>query len=175
MNKKKKVFIVDTSVFLSGKPLHIEDATLITTSGVSSEIQPGGRDFRSFELLQEKGLMIESPSKQSLKEMKAIAEKTGDIMRLSSADLEVLALAYDFSKKENIEVIILTDDYSIQNVADVAHLVFQGFSQKGITKRFKWHWRCPGCGKQFNESISICSVCGTEIKTVRQRIQKLKK
>ncbi len=169
MNKTQKVFIVDTSVFLSGKPLHIEDATLITTSGVSSEIQPGGRDFRSFELLQEKGLRIESPSKQSLKEMKTIAEKTGDIMRLSPADLEVLALACDFSNKENMEVIILTDDYSIQNVANAAHMSFLSFSQKGITKRFKWISRCPGCGKRFNESQKVCLICGTETKTIRQR------
>jgi len=169
MNKKQIVFIVDTSVFLSGKPLHIEDATLITASGVSSEIQPGGRDFRSFELLQEKGLRIESPSKQSLKEMKTIAEKTGDIMRLSPADLEVLALAYDFSNKENMEVIILTDDYSIQNVANAAHMSFLSFSQKGITKRFKWISRCPGCGKRFNESQKVCLICGTETKTIRQR------
>ena len=169
MNKTQKVFIVDTSVFLSGKPLHIEDATLITTSGVSSEIQPGGRDFRSFELLQEKGLRIESPSKQSLKEMKTIAEKTGDIMRLSPADLEVLALACDFSNKENMEVIILTDDYSIQNVANATHMSFLSFSQKGITKRFKWISRCPGCGKRFNESQKVCLICGTETKTIRQR------
>ena len=169
MNKTQKVFIVDTSVFLSGKPLHIEDATLITTSGVSSEIQPGGRDFRSFELLQEKGLRIESPSKQSLKEMKTIAEKTGDIMRLSPADLEVLALACDFSKEENTEVIILTDDYSIQNVANATHMSFLSFSQKGITKRFKWISRCPGCGKRFNESQKVCLICGTETKTIRQR------
>ena len=95
--------------------------------------------------------------------------KTGDIMRLSPADLEVLALAYDFSNKENMEVIILTDDYSIQNVANAAHMSFLSFSQKGITKRFKWISRCPGCGKRFNESQKVCLICGTETKTIRQR------
>ena len=92
------------------------------------------------------------------------AEETGDKERLSTADIEILALALDINKDVNKETIILTDDYPIQNVANTLNIKFQSFSQRGITKKFKWMYRCPGCGKRFKESIKICPICGSETK-----------
>ena len=158
---KKQVFILDTSAFLSGKPIQMSTATLITTPGVSGELRPGGRDFRHFELLQEIGLTIHLPSKESLTRVKQTAKETGDDRRLSEADTEVIALALDINKDPTQEAAILSDDYSIQNVASTLKIKFFGFSQKGITKKFKWVSRCPGCGKRFTEIMTICPICGT--------------
>ena len=161
---KTKVFIIDTSAILSGKPINLEDVMLVTTPGVSSELKPGGRDYQSFQLLQEKGLSILPPSKESTNKINKTAAKTGDKDRLSSADIEILALALDINQDSNKQAIILTDDYSIQNVAHVLNIQFQGFAQRRITKKFKWQCRCPGCKKRFNESIKICPICGTATK-----------
>ncbi len=161
---KKKFFIIDTSAILSGKPLSFPDTTLITSPGVSDEFHPGGRDFRRFELLKETGLTIHMPSKDSLKIVKQTAQKTGDDRRLSVADLEVIALALDINKEKEQEATILSDDYSIQNIASTLRIHYQGVVQKGITKKFKWVSRCPGCGKQFNHVEKICPNCGTETK-----------
>jgi UPF0271 protein len=162
---KKKVFIIDTSAILSGKPINIRNASLMTTPGVSNEFSPGGRDFRTFELLQEIGLTIHIPSKKAIDSVKKIAQETGDDRRLSIADIEIVALALDINKKPNHEAVILSDDYSIQNVASTLDIKFQGFLQKEITKKFKWISRCPGCGKQFNEIKKICPICGTSTKS----------
>ena len=164
MNKKTKVFIIDTSAVLSGKPINLINIKMVTTTGVSSELKPGGRDYRNFQLLQEKGLTIQSPSKESTDKINKTALETGDKDRLSTADIEILALAIDINKVTSNEAVILTDDYSIQNVASVLHIKFQSFSQRGITKKFKWRYHCPGCGKRFNESIKTCPICGTETK-----------
>jgi len=161
---KKKVFIIDTSAILSGKPIIITDAAIITTPGVSDEFNPGGRDFHMFELLKETGLMIQIPSKEALTTVKQTAQETGDDRRLSIADIEIVALALDINTKPDQEATILSDDYSIQNVASTLNIKFQGFLQKGITKKFKWVSRCPGCGKQFNEIKKICPICGTATK-----------
>jgi len=161
---KKIFYILDTSAILSGKPISLDNAKMVTTPAVSNELKPGGRDYRTFQLLQEKGLMIQSPSRLAENEVKETAKKTGDIDRLSSADIEVLALALDINKNSNREAIILTDDYTIQNIASNLNIKFQGFSQEGIRKKFKWVYRCPGCGKRFKESIKICPICGTETK-----------
>jgi endoribonuclease Nob1 len=161
---KKKVFIIDTSAILSGKPITIHDAALVTSPGVSQELNPGGRDFRIFELLKETGLTIHAPSKEAIQSVRATSQETGDDRRLSTADIEIVALALDINKKRDHEAIILSDDYSIQNVASTLGLQFQGFLQKQITKKFKWVSRCPGCGKQFNEIKKICPICGTETK-----------
>jgi UPF0271 protein len=161
---KKKVFIIDTSAILSGKPIMITDAKIVTTPGVSDEFNPGGRDFRTFELLKETGLTIQIPSKEAINAVKQTAQQTGDDRRLSIADIEIVALALDINKNPDQEATILSDDYSIQNVASTLNIKYQGFLQKEITKKFKWVSRCPGCGKQFNDIKKICPICGTATK-----------
>jgi UPF0271 protein len=158
---KKQVFIIDTSAILSGKPIRFDNASIVTPPGVSDELSPGGRDYRSFEFLKETGLAIHAPSKEAINQVKKTAHDTGDDRRLSVADVEVVALAIDINKEPDQEATILTDDYSIQNVASTLKIKFVGFSQKGITKKFKWVSRCPGCKKQFNEITKICPICGT--------------
>ncbi|MFH1101411.1 MAG: NOB1 family endonuclease [Methanobacteriota archaeon] len=175
MKTKTKVFIIDTSAFLSGKPLNFGDALLVTTPGVSSELKPGGRDYRAFVLQEEKGLQIQSPSKESLLKVKKTAEESGDIQRLSPTDIELLSLAVDYQHNEMKEAVLLTDDYSIQNVAHILGVVFQNLNQKKITKKFKWFCCCPGCGKQFIETTTICPICGTTTRMVPQRKQDIKK
>ena len=162
---KKHVIILDTSALLSGKPIHFNDATLVTTPGVSDELTPGGRDYQMFEFLKETGLTVHAPSDEAVKQIKKTAQETGDDRRLSSADIEVIALALDINKEPDQEATILTDDYSIQNIASTLHIKFEGFSQKGITKKFKWVSRCPGCGRQFKEPTKICPICGTETRS----------
>jgi len=175
MIKKTKVFIIDTSALLSGKSLHITDGIMVTTPGVCSEMKPGGRDHRAFQLLQEKGLSVESPSNESADFIKKTAKETGDIQRLSSADIEILSLSLDYIKNDMKQPIILTDDYSIQNIASILHLPFQNISQKKITKKFKWFCRCPGCGKQFTEPVKTCTICGTATKLVVRQQQELRR
>ncbi len=162
---KKKVFIIDTSAVLSGKPIRITDAVLVTTPGVSDEFSPGGRDFQNFELLKEIGLTILLPSKEALDKVIRTAKETGDDRRLSRADIEIVALAVDMMKDQHQEVTILSDDYSIQNLASTLNVQYQGVLQKEITKKFKWISRCPGCGKKFNEQTKICPICGTLTKS----------
>jgi len=166
---KKHVFIIDTSAILSGKPIELGEAAMITAPAASEELKPGGRDYRTFQFLLEKGLSIIAPSKESIDIIQKTAEETGDFNRLSTADIEILALALDINKNEDAEAIILTDDYSIQNVASTLNIQYQSFSQKGIIKKFKWQYRCPGCKKQFKETVTICPICGTETRLSRLR------
>jgi UPF0271 protein len=170
---KKQVFIIDTSAILSGKPIEIQNGIMLTASGVSDELSPGGRDYQIFQLLQGKGLRIQTPTKQSLGLVKKSAKETGDDQRLSSADLEILALALDVNADDGSEAMILTDDYSIQNVAVALHLKFQGFSQKEITSSFQWISSCPGCKWRFQNPVAVCPVCGTKTTTVVQKKKKL--
>ena len=163
-SKKTKVFIIDTSAILSGKPINIV-GDMVTTSSVSDEFSPGGRSYRSFQFLVEKGLTVMFPSKESVNEINRISIEIGEENRLSKADKDILALSLDFLKVDDKEVIILTDDYSIQNIAIVLKIKFESINQIGITKKFKWSYRCQGCGKKFKEHINICPICGAEIKS----------
>jgi UPF0271 protein len=164
--KKSKTFILDTSAILSGKPINFDNVNLVTTQGVSDELKPGGRDYQQLQFLIEKGLTIRLPSKDSINYIKKTSTETGDIGRLSKTDIEVLALAYEIKKEEDEEPVILTDDYSIQNIADYLNIGYMSISQTGITKRFKWTYRCRGCGKKFKDNISICPICGADTKKI---------
>jgi len=64
--KKSRIFIIDTSAILSGKPINLDNAIMITTSSVSNELKPGGRDYQALQFLMEKGLSINSPSQDSI-------------------------------------------------------------------------------------------------------------
>jgi len=175
IKKKTKIFIIDTSAILSGKPIYLDNVKMVTTSGILEELKPGGRDYRSFQFLIERGLSIQSPSKESTEKIKTVSIKTGDVNRLSKTDIGILALALDINKDDEKEAIILTDDYSIQNVSYVLNITYESISQSGITKKFKWTCRCRGCGKRFKENIKICPICGAETKTVISSIKIIKK
>jgi UPF0271 protein len=170
---KRHVIILDTSAILSGKPIHFSDATLVTTPAISDELTPGGKDYQRFEFLKETGLTIHAPSKEALYEVKKTAKETGDDRRLSRADIELLALAIDLNKEPDTDATILTDDYSIQNVATALRIHFLGFSQHVITQKFKWVSRCPGCGKRFNEPVDICPICGTKTRSSPRKKENL--
>ncbi len=164
--KKSKIFILDTSAVLSGKPINLANTMMVTTPCVSRELKPGGRDYQTFQFLLEKGLVIHSPSKESTDKINNVSLETGDIDRLSDADKEILALALDINKDEEKESIIITDDYSIQNIAHVLNIKFESISQSGITKKFKWIYQCRGCGKKFKENIKTCPICGARTKNI---------
>jgi len=174
-NKKTKVYIFDTSAFLSGKPINFEKNKMITSNGVKNEISPGGRDYNAFQFLIEKGLVIQNPTKESIEKIKKIIKKTGDEKRLSKTDIEILALSLEINKNERKKAIIITDDYSIQNVANYINITFESINQSGITKRFIWNYRCRGCGRKFKENIKICPICGSDIKTVISSKKMIKK
>jgi len=163
---KPRIFILDTSAILSGKPINMDNGVFLTTPSAAGELKPGGRDYLAFQFLIEKGLSIHIPSKESMSKIDDISTTTGDKDRLSNTDKEILALALDMSKDKKKETIIITDDYSIQNMAHVLKIKFENISQPGITKKFKWIYQCSGCGKKFKENIKTCPICGTSTKNV---------
>ena len=172
---KSRIFIIDTSAILSGKPINLDNAIMISTSSVYNELKPGGRDYQTLQFLIEKGLSMNTPSQYSIDKIKTISNKTGDIDRLSEADKDVLALALDINTAGDKEVVILTDDYSIQNVAHVLNIKFENISQQGITKRFIWSRRCLGCGKNFKENLKVCPICGSPTKSIVSNRENIRK
>ena len=171
--KKSKTIIIDTSAVLSGKPINFDNILIVTTPGVSNELKPGGKDYRNLQFLFEKGLLIQEPTRKSIEYIQDISKKTGDVARLSNTDVEILALSLDLNRKSKNEIIILSDDYSIQNVSNFLKIRFLNISQPGITKRFKWSYKCRGCGKKYNNNTKICNICGSKIKIYISKIKKI--
>jgi UPF0271 protein len=84
----------------------------------------------------------------------------GEAQSLSETDISVLALTHQ------LEATLISDDYSVQNLADELGLSYTGMNTRGIKRRFQWIHYCPGCRKQYTEPQpdNICLICGTELK-----------
>ena len=173
MSKIITFYILDTSSILSGKQISIKDGKLITTTSVLNELKPGGKDYRKLSYLLENELSVFEPKKSSIEKIVEISKVTGDENRLSKTDIDIVALAIDLKKNSDYNVIILTDDYSIQNISNYLKINFCNISQKPITKRFKWIFKCRGCGKKFSKNIKVCPICGSSIKNIVSKSKKI--
>ncbi len=153
--------VLDASAVLSGMDLP-EPARMVTTSFVVDEVSKG-RMGRKMAYLLEAGLRVQDPTPESMDRVDSASKKMGESGRLSGADLGILALAID------VGGILLSDDYSIQNLASVLNISYKGLVQLGIKKEFQWTYRCRGCGRYYDEPADDCRVCGSTIRSVRKR------
>lgn len=156
---RKRTLVLDTSAILAGKPS--PDGVLYAPPGVVDEFGPGGKSRRQLEYMLEAGLRVIPPSAAALGAAEEAATRTGDLPKLSEADLEVLALAKD------VNGCVVTDDYAIQNVAATLKIPFEAINTAGITEVIHWQYKCRGCGKDYRELAKECIVCGSEVRAVR--------
>lgn len=156
--------VLDTSAFFAGWGANAGEA-LIPPS-VERELRRLG-EGRRLDYLLSAGLQVSAPSARSLETVTARARESGDLPRLSPADIEVLALALDAGCG------IVTDDYTIQNLAAVVGMEFQPASMEGIAEVWEWSARCSGCGaehpvERFVTRNQPCPVCGAAVRIARK-------
>jgi UPF0271 protein len=105
------------------------------------------------------------PSASSVEKIKESSKTVGDVLFLSEADLQVLALALEL-KDSGFLPSIVTDDYSIQNVANQIGVDFTSLMTFGIRFRLYWILYCPACHRKYpaDYKLKTCKVCGTDLK-----------
>jgi len=148
-------YVLDTSALFSMQDLP-SDVRCFTTPGVLKELEKFG-DRRS-ELWGEM-LTVSEPTSTSLRKVREASSRTGDSTRLSPTDIEVLALALELKAQ------VLSDDYSLQNLATYLGIPFKPVGLKGIKDLRRWRWRCIGCGKVFDKETPDCPICGSKLKS----------
>lgn len=162
----RKVLVLDASAFVMGyDPLSISEKQ-VTTPLIGNELRIKNVIWLRFKMACDLGkLELLSPSSHVLKLIEELSRKTGDFGRLSQVDIEVLAVAEELRQK-GFSPIIVSDDYSIQNVADQLKLEYTSLSTFGIRQRFQWIPYCPGCHRRYpvTSSMKQCSICGTPLK-----------
>ena len=162
----KNILVIDASALIGGIDPNILGGTdLVTTSGVVKEIKTPTIRKKTELSISNGRLKILMPTEESMRIIEQICEETGDLKFLSSVDKSILALTI-MLQDDGKHPILLTDDYSIQNVAHTLHLTFQSVQEKGIRKRLKWTIYCPGCKKNFPSKTNLneCDACGTPLK-----------
>ncbi|MEM7821307.1 MAG: PIN domain-containing protein [Candidatus Aenigmatarchaeota archaeon] len=101
-------------------------------------------------------IKVVEPKKEIIEEIKKIAIETSDLKKLSSTDIEVLALA----KEKNCTII--SDDRNIQNVAEKIGIGYVSIFSEKIKKLITWGNYCKNCKKYF-EKEKECPICGEKL------------
>lgn len=158
--------VLDTSAFIAGfDPLSITD-DVYSVAAVELELAAGSLPWVRFKTAVDNGkLRLRTPRVEFLDRVKESSRDVGDVFFLSDVDLEVLALALELKGAGN-EPLIVTDDYSIQNVANQLRLEFASLMTFGIRFRLHWVRYCPACRRKYPPDYRHrkCEVCGTELK-----------
>ena len=151
-------YILDSTAFYAGfyRSLNFK---LYTTTNIMNEIKHILNLSLTFDLLiSSQGLVIQDPLEESINKIVDTAYQSGDIKKLSKADISILSLAYQLNKP------LVSDDYSIQNVAKFLGIETISLGNKGIVKLRKWKNYCKTCRKQYTSNIKACTICGNQTK-----------
>jgi len=169
--KPQRVMVLDTSAFLAGYDPFSATDEQVTAPKVEQEILRNSMVKMRFEAAVESGkVKVTSPSAEAAAVAKAGAESSGDMHKLSDADMQLLSLAVQL-KTEGYNPQIVTDDYCIQNVAKQLCVEFNALATFGIKRQLEWVRYCPACYKQYPSESKHreCQVCGTELKRKPKR------
>ena len=162
----RRVLVLDTSAFVAGyDPFSLSDEQ-VTVPKVEEEIRRNSMNKLRFETALESGrVTVKAPSQEFVNQIKASSCKVGDAFKLSETDMELLALALEM-KATGYRPLIVSDDYSIQNVAKQLCLEFSAVATFGIKRLLEWIRYCPACFREYPASSSLreCRVCGTALK-----------
>lgn len=144
---------------------------------VEEELVSNSLPWVRFKTAIESGkLRVKPPSIYFLDKVKESSKTVGDVLYLSQVDLQVLALALEL-KSYSLDPLIVTDDYSIQNVANQIGIEFASLMTVGIRYRLHWILYCPACHRKYPSDYKFksCQVCGTELKRKPLRRTPIKK
>ena len=162
----RRIVVLDTSAFLAGfDPFSLSEEQ-VTVPKVEEEILRNSMVKLRFQTALESGkVKVKAPSQEYAAKVKVSASKVGDFHKLSEADMQLLALAFEL-KSQGYAPQIVSDDYSIQNVAKQLGIEFYALATFGIKRHIEWIRYCPACYKQYPADAKFreCQVCGTALK-----------
>ena len=163
------VNILDASAFING--FIVKGDLNFTVSDISYEIKDFESELKFNQAIDEGKLIIQNPSEDSKEKLNDIIKESGDNLRLSEPDKNLIALALDLNEKYS-DIKVISDDYSIQNVLKILDIPYSSVVTDGINQVYNWIITCAGCKKTFdsNYPYTDCDVCGSKV--FKRRIKK---
>jgi UPF0271 protein len=152
------IYIADSSLFIIRKRLQ---GSIITVPSVIEEL----RDENARTVLELMEVGVEPPEESLIKDVRSKAEISGDIEELSKTDIDVLAKALEYSRRE--KSILITDDFAVQNTAILLGIEVMPAGQRKIKDILLWEKKCAGCKRRFPEG-DTCPVCGSPLRKIRK-------
>ena len=163
------VYVLDASAIIGG--FSSKESQNFITASVISEI----KDFKSKlyleSAIEDGSITIREPESVDIKNVSDIIIKSGDVLRLSDVDKNLVALAFKL-KREHKNPLVVTDDYSMQNVLKIVGMPYRSVLTEGINEIYGWVKICKGCKRKYPPEYVFdeCEICGTRI--IKKRIKK---
>jgi rRNA maturation endonuclease Nob1 len=163
-------YVLDAAGFFASYHLLV-NGVAYTTRDVIKEVRDA-ESLRTLKIGFSAGkVVVKDYSTASLNRVKEIASYLGELGRLSKTDLGLLALVNDLLK-ECKEVIVVSDDRSVQNVALALGARAVGIKRRELHRPRRYVYVCPSCGRVF-KAPGRCPYCGVELRRVREdRVEK---
>ena len=171
--KKIPILIFDTNIFLKGIDINIIRENIYSTPKIINEIKILKYSNKNRNILNKieaaianKHLIIREPKREYFLKVLNTSKITGDINALSKVDIELIALALELTQTSEKDVILYSNDYSIQNLSSEMDIKFSSIFRKGIKAQKTFELFCPSCKKKYaiGTLYQHCEVCGSELK-----------
>ncbi len=163
---KRRTLVLDTSAFIAGfDPYTVKD-DLYSVPAVGQELAERSLFRLRFYAAVDRGaLKVCEPRSHYVRMIKESSKEIGDMLFLSKADMQVLALAMQLKDGGGAPTIV-TDDYAIQNVAEKIKVDYVPLVTFGIRFHLQWLLYCPACRKNYPSDyrLGACQICGTQLK-----------
>ena len=173
MKRDKRILILDSSAFIHGFPIFQYDEECFTSPQVLDELTGITAKTLAEAALAAGKLKVLPPPQSFIDEASSKAKQLGDHLALSLTDLSVLGLAmYINAIFKEREVVLVSDDYSLQNVASKMGFTVISVRTRGITKIVEWVYYCPSCKTRYPipPQDLKCELCGAKLKRRPLRI-----
>ena len=171
--KKNSILIFDANIFLIGIDFNVIPQKIYTVPKILEELRVEKYALRNRNIMNRVNvaidngnLIIKDPTNNYLKQVEKSSHKTGDIRALSKADQQLIALALELQDLFNEEVILYTNDYSIQNCCKELNIHYESLIKRGIRRKINFEVYCPHCKTLYDayKLNELCEVCGSKLR-----------
>jgi UPF0271 protein len=144
--------VLDASAFINE---YHTDEQIATVPLVREELED--ESAYRYDALEGSGMHVHLPEQETVDRIRRAAGETGDLAELSETDVRLLAASFE------LDAVLVTDDYAMQNVADKLDVSVEVIDREGISEQRDWRFQCGGCGREFDEDHDRCPVCGSSL------------
>jgi UPF0271 protein len=152
-------YALDAGAFYTGLVFLSSAYQYCTTHAIFDEIKHIKKSQGAIEALLESNILqILNPERKNVDKVLAAAKRTGEYQKLSEADISIIALALQ------LELVLITNDYTVANVAATLKIPVKSVASKGITHTRRWITYCSACGRAFGPNAKECRLCGNKLR-----------